>query len=589
MRTYQKGFEQNSLVSILTFIILYVMVYLSSDDGSYSMFSWPSVLVFSLIIIGRFLMYLFAADKKSSIYFTHFLIYTNALYWSVSYGLELMASDSFADQHMLLIIFIMGIAAAGALGLSKDNMLTKGFLFSLLIPASFFSFFFLQRLNVFIGVAFLMYLAYLVLYSKKYYLISQENLLAKIEVQTQKEKLEVSHQTLSKQNARLAKTLERAKSADKAKSLFLANMSHEIRTPLNGIIGMAHLMLQEKVNTEQEKKISIIQFSAETLVSLVNDILDFSKIEAGKLELDINHFNLHEVIKKIGGLFELKANEKNLVFKYHIDENVPVYIQSDQTRIKQILINLINNAIKFTSEGSVELVIKLISHYESTYTLRFDIIDNGIGISEENQAKIFTSFTQTDASFTRKFGGTGLGLAISRKLTKLMGGEIGVQSELGKGADFWFTIEASLGDETKVEKEETKTQSAFARKLHILLAEDNSVNVLVAKQIIEKAGHQVTVAKNGLEAVELFKNGDFELILMDIMMPEMDGLEATKMIRQFEKEKKMMPIPIIALTANVIKEDQDEYLAAGMNDFMSKPIHPHILVGKIQHLFVPHV
>jgi len=586
MRTYQKGFEQNSLVTIVTFIMLYVLAYFSSEEGeSKLMFEWPSILIFSTIIFSRFLMYLFAEEKKTHIVISHILVYSTALFWSASYGLELIYSEYFTDQHMLLIIFIMGIGAAGALSLSKDNKLTIGFLFSLLVPAAIFSYLYLHRLNIFIGVAFTMYLAYLVIYAKKYYLIAQESILAKKEIQAQKTELEKNHFALQFQNKRLERTLDKAKSADKAKSLFLANMSHEIRTPLNGIIGMAHIIHQEEKEEKLREKISIIQFSAETLVDLVNDILDFSKIEAGKLEIDLVHFNLYELIKNISSLFDLKAKEKNLKFEYHIDKNVPEYILSDQIRIKQIIINLINNAIKFTNKGGVHLLVKASLQEKAMYKLKFTISDTGIGISEKNQEEIFSSFTQSDASFTRKFGGTGLGLAISKKLARLLKGEIGVESELGKGSDFWFTIVAKVGE--KNDNIDLRADVPLIRDLSILLAEDNKVNVIVAKQIIINAGHKVLVANNGLEAIELFKKEKFDLILMDIMMPEMDGLTASGLIRMLEKDNNIKPTPIIALTANVVKEDQEKYLAAGMNDFISKPIHPKVLLEKIQHIFLP--
>jgi len=529
-------------------------------------------------------MYLFAEAKKTHIVITHFLVYSTALFWSISYGLELIYSDRFSDQHMLLIIFIMGIGAAGAIGLSKDNKLTIGFLFSLLVPAAIFSYLYLHRLNIFIGVAFTMYLAYLVIYAKKYYLIAQESILAKKEIQAQKTELEKNHFALQFQNKRLERTLDKAKSADKAKSLFLANMSHEIRTPLNGIIGMAHLMYQEEKVEKQREKIAIIQFSAETLVDLVNDILDFSKIEAGKLEIDLSHFNLYELIKNINSLFDLKAKEKDLKFGYHIEKNVPEYIYSDQTRIKQIIINLINNAIKFTSEGGVHLFVKASIQEKGLYKLKFTISDTGIGISEKNQADIFSSFTQSDASFTRKFGGTGLGLTISKKLARLLKGDIGVESELGKGSNFWFTIITKIGE--KKDNVDLEVDTPIIKDLSILLAEDNKVNVIVAKQIIINAGHEVQVAYNGLEAIELFKKEKFDLILMDIMMPEMDGLTASGIIRVIEKDNNIKPTPIIALTANVLKDDQEKYFAAGMNDFISKPIHPKVLLEKIQHIFL---
>jgi signal transduction histidine kinase/CheY-like chemotaxis protein len=478
----------------------------------------------------------------------------------------------------------MGIGAAGAIGLSKDIKLTVGFLISLLIPSSIFSFLYLDSYALFIGTAFAMYFVYLAFYSKKYYFISVENLRSKNELEKQKIQLEEQRELLTIQNKQLGDALTKAKSADKAKSLFLANMSHEIRTPLNGIIGMSNLLHDIVETEEQKQKVSVIEYSAETLISLVNDILDFSKIEAGKLELDIDHFNIHELIVKTFNLFTQKTDEKAIFFNYTIADNVPLYVESDQIRIRQILINLINNAVKFTDKGGVQVIVSNISPDESTLLLRIEVIDTGIGISRDNQSQLFSAFTQTDASFTRKFGGTGLGLAISKHLVHLLGGEIGVESEPDIGSNFWFSIAARQGVEPV--KVAEKNRNNDFRNLNILLVEDNSVNILVASQVIEKAGYSVTVAKNGKEAFESYRNHKFDLILMDIMMPEMDGLQATWLIRQHEAEIGAAAVPIVALTANVVKDDQMKYLQAGMNDFISKPIRPDALIEKINQVFM---
>jgi signal transduction histidine kinase/ActR/RegA family two-component response regulator len=559
------------------------MVWFAIGKQSHIMFTKPALICYAIIMAARLVMLQIGDENKTHYRITQALVYGSALFWSVTYSWGLSQSHTIMN-NLLIIIFLMGIAAAGAIGLSKDNKLTIGFLISLLIPSSVFSFVYLDKHNVFIGLAFAMYFVYLVLYSRKYYLISQENIKSKAELEMQKSQLEESEQLLKIQNQQLGDALSRAKSADKSKSLFLANMSHEIRTPLNGIIGMSHLLQKTKLDDDQNQKVSIIEFSAETLVNLVNDILDFSKIEAGKLELDLNHFHLDQLLTNIMGLFNQKAQDKELEIYFEKDKSIPEFLFSDQIRIRQILINLINNAIKFTETGFVKCKIGIEEFSGKYFKIRFEVIDSGIGISKQIQSKLFSAFTQSDASFTRKFGGTGLGLAISKRLAELLGGEIGVFSEEGKGSTFWFSIWAEEGQ--KIELTEKIESQKSNKKLHILLAEDNKVNVLVARQIIENSGHEVRVANNGMQAVNLFQKNTFDLILMDIMMPEMDGMEATWIIRQMEREKNKKPIPIIALTANVVKEDQQKYLSAGMNDYLSKPIRPDLLMEKINELII---
>ncbi len=583
MRTYQRGFEQNSIITIVTFTLLYVMVWFALKGNSpHIMFSAPFIGFYSLVMLARLVMLQLGKEKREHYHITQFLVYCSALFWSVSYSIGLTQNNSL-EQNLLIIIFIMGIGAAGAIGLSKDLKLTVGFLLSLLAPSSLFSFIYLDSYAIFIGLAFAMYFVYLAFYSRKYYLISVENLKSKNELEKQKVQLEEHKELLTIQNKQLGDALNKAKSADKAKSLFLANMSHEIRTPLNGIIGMSNLLHDIVETEEQKQKVSVIEYSAETLISLVNDILDFSKIEAGKLELDLENFNIQEMLKNTCELFLLKSKEKSVELKYEIADNVPQFVESDQVRIRQILINLINNAVKFTNKGWVLVTMTKDSDRNNELVIKFEILDTGIGISAENQTKLFNAFTQSDASFTRKFGGTGLGLAISKHLAHLLGGEIGVVSELDKGSKFWFTVAAKYGVEPPKSMENKPVERIG--KLNILLAEDNSVNILVATQVIEKAGYQVSVAKNGKEAFEAYQKGKFDLILMDIMMPEMDGMEATWLIRQYEKEFNLTPVPIIALTANVVKEDQKKYIQAGMDDFISKPIKPDALVEKINQLF----
>lgn len=373
----------------------------------------------------------------------------------------------------------------------------------------------------------------------------------------------------------LSETKLQAEEATKAKSRFLANMSHEIRTPLNGIIGTIDLLQHTRLSAEQEELMLSLKSSSTHLLEIVNDVLDISKIEADKLELFEGPCNLNTIVQQVMAINtpRISGLKKNIALTAAVDKNVEAEIIADESRIKQILINLVGNAIKFTENGSIALSVSATLIDESLQELNFEVKDTGIGISEQNIDTLFVPFTQIDSTATRKHSGTGLGLSICRKIIEEMGGRIWIESELDKGSSFKFIIPVQINLVRKNQQAPTLQVNTIAsselKHLSILVAEDNGMNQLLATKMFKKIGYTIEIANNGKEAVEMVGKKKYDLVFMDIHMPEMDGLEATSTILQNTANRES-PI-IIAMTANAVKEAETEYLNAGMKDIVTKP------------------
>lgn len=372
----------------------------------------------------------------------------------------------------------------------------------------------------------------------------------------------------------LNEAMHAAEESNRAKGEFLANMSHELRTPLNGILGMTQILLHSKLTFEQQNDILTLKSSAETLLKILNDILDFSKIEVGKLALENIAFNLRKELSDFFKLASSVATQKNIDFEFFFDQNIPEYVFGDPLRIKQIVMNLTNNAMKFTAKGHVKVNVVALSSNENIVNLKIEVIDTGIGIPKNKLDDIFLAFNQADSSTTRQYGGTGLGLSICAQLAYLMGGAIYVNSSPGQGSTFVFTVTLQVTNQAAVDQshlilnENLKTEK---KQLKILLAEDNLINQKITVTFLKRLGHTVDVADNGRIAIEKYQSGSYDLILMDIQMPEVSGFEATSTIREIEKQSSGH-IPIVALTAHALVGDKEKCLASGMDDYLTKPL-----------------
>ena len=427
------------------------------------------------------------------------------------------------------------------------------------------------------------------LLARRLYQKTQENQKKQLQLNAKDQEIVLAYESFALSTKALTSARLKAIEAVHVKADFLANMSHEIRTPMAGVLGMAELLQKSKLVPQQQELTNNIITSATNLLKILNEILDQSKLDAGKLELDHKDFHLPSFITDTVDLFLPQVSSKFLELKVELAPNLPCSVNADSLRINQILSNLLSNAVKFTNSGAIHVTVEHTPMNNGDISLQFSVTDSGIGLSIDEQNKLFSPFTQADSSTSRRYGGTGLGLSISKKLVELMGGKIGIDSTKGKGSRFWFTVLCQPAHKNVLVRKSNNTQNEWisSRSLRLLLVEDTRMLQQLMLAVLGNLTHKVDVANNGVEALNQLKSGDFDLVLMDIRMPVMDGLEATKVIRTWGCAK--ASIPIIALTADIDSQNIKQYLANGIDAVCAKPLDLPVLLTEINRLMAEDV
>ncbi len=541
---------------------------------------WFSLLFLSTSF-GFYIKYSYSLKKDSlnidtPFWERRFLLFTllAALSWGAA-GIILYPENTLIEEPLLYLI-ITGVVAACVGMIFGSLKAVRIFSVVTLVPLIANILYSHHKNSIFLASYFIMLMIISLIIAKKL----NHHLKEKIRLKLDAKKIKMqSHET----DLKFKELYEQSEISNKAKSDFLANMSHEIRTPMNGVLGNLSLLLMDelKLSKEQKQRAHAIQSSANSMLAIINDILDFSKIEAGMLSVDLHDFNFAEFINDISSNVSSSIRAKGLNYQCNCSPELNRWFKGDSGRIKQILNNLISNSLKFTEKGSITINCKPNYSNDLFTILEFNVIDTGIGISPEQKNTIFERFTQADNSTTRKYGGTGLGLSICKQLTSLLGGDIAIKETSNKGTHISFTVRLEKID-TPQHTHHSK-QHIYHNDANILIVDDNETNIMVAQDMLEVLGAQVSSAKNGLDALEALEQKDFDLVFMDCHMPEMDGYEATRKIRQLKPHQRNYNIAIVAMTASAMVGDREKCLSSGMDDYMTKPIEIDLIQQKLQY------
>lgn len=585
---FQTGFEENSLLSVITYSLLYVLLFFSVEDISiHPAFKPYFYIPFSLVMITRIFIILFAKENKYIIYLTVFLVLSSGIYYPLLYIAEIYAHIPDNNLMIVLPIWIIGIVSAATMALYKKFYMLVAFIIEMLIIPLI-----VLQLNpettnsTIFSLAFALMFLYMTIYARKNNKIYVELVSEKRRNEEYAIELENNKSHLESNNKELKIALDTAKEATRAKSEFLANMSHEIRTPMNGIIGVIELLQHKETNADKINLMNIIDSSAQSLLGLINDILDFSKIEAGKLVIINNEFNTNQLLESIIDRFAIKAFNKGIELLFYIEEDVPHQLLGDDSRISQVITNLLGNAVKFTEFGQVYLKVSVIEKRGDDVILKFTIEDTGVGIADNKIDKIFESFIQEDGSTSRKFGGTGLGTTISKKLVELMGGDIWAISpnpnnniNENRGAVFAFTLKCRIIKEIIPQKIKVSTDLS---KIDVIVLDDNPTNLEILSLFLEKWGINHTEFSDQKLAYDYIEAKNPDLLISDYSMPEMNGIDFINKVR---KGISVPNMKIILASSDTVNTDSKIAKENNIDGLLYKPFKQSALFNLIQEVF----